>query len=151
MEEKELEKVLKVSRWELEQQLNLFIGSIKVSGLSKECKVALVKLKIELGKFAKEIEEYRKATIDGVIKPEGYDELKSKVSENKATKEEEDKFNELEKAYNQELMEILVPYFNEVVEIPFEGIKEDDFWSIVENSDVEIIFGYEYLKNKLVK
>lgn len=151
MENKELEKVLKLSRWELEQQMNNFVGSIKVNGLSKECKVTLVKLKIELGKLAKEIEDYRKTVIDGVIKPDGYEELKTKVDNKTATKEEEFKFKELTENYNKELMDALIPYFNEVVEIPFDGIKEDDFWSIVENSEVEVIFGYEYLKNKLVQ
>lgn len=147
----EEEKVIKASRWELEQQLNQFIGTIKTNGLSKECKVALVKLKIELSKRVKEIDEFRKTTVDGVVKPEGYDELKSKVENKEVTTEEKAQFEELEKAYNKELMDVLVPYFNEVVEIPFEGIKEDDFWNIVENSEVEIIFGYEYLKNKLVQ
>ena len=147
----EEEKVIKASRWELEQQLNQFIGIIKTNGLSKECKVSLVKLKIELSKYVKEIDEFRKTTVEAVVKPEGFDELKNKIERKEATLEEKTQFEELEKAYNQELMEVLVPYFNEVVEIPFDGIKEDDFWNIVENSEVEVIFGYEYLKNKLVQ
>ena len=151
MENTEVEKVIKGTRWEFEQQLNNFIGSIKVNGLTKECKVALVKLKIELSKIVKEIEEYRKTTVDGVTKPEGYDDLKSKVDSKEATEEEKEEFEALEQVYNKELSDVLIPYFNEIVEVPFDGIKEDDFWGIVENSDVELIFGYEYLKNKLVR
>lgn len=151
MENTEVEKVIKGTRWEFEQQLNNFIGSIKVNGLTKECKVALVKLKIELSKIVKEIEEYRKTTVDGVTKPEGYDDLKSKVDSKEATEEEKEKLEALEQVYNKELSDVLIPYFNEIVEVPFDGIKEDDFWGIVENSDVELIFGYEYLKNKLVR
>ena len=43
-------KVLKASRFEIEQQLNQYIGNLKVEGLSSDAKLAIVKLKIELSK-----------------------------------------------------------------------------------------------------
>lgn len=144
-------KVLKATRYEIESQLNNFVGSIKVNGLDKDCKLALVKLKIKLGDITEEITEFRKKTVDGTAKPEKYDELKQKINDNKATDEDKTEFGKLEAEYNKELADILLPYLNETIDVEFDGITEDDFWKIVENSEVEIIFGYEYLKKKLVK
>lgn len=149
--ENEDKKVIKATRYEIESQLNNFVGSIKVNGLDKDCKLALVKLKIKLGEIVEEISEFRKKTVEGTIKPEGYDNLKQKVIYNKATNEEKAEFNKIENEYNKELGDILLPYLNETINVEFDGITEDDFWKIVENSEVDIIFGYEYLKKKLVK
>ena len=40
--------ILKASRFEIEQQLNPFIGNLKVEGISAEGKLSLVLLKLEL-------------------------------------------------------------------------------------------------------
>lgn len=145
------QKVIKATRYEIESQLNNFIGSIKTNGLDKNCKLSLVKLKIKLSELVEEISQFRKKTIEGINKPEGYDALKIAVDNATASESDKIKFAQLEKQYSIELGDILLPYLNETIDVEFEGINEDDFWKIVENSDIEMIFGYEYLKNKLVK
>lgn len=142
-------KMMTATRFEIEQQLNQAIGSIRANGLANDIKIKLVKLKIALSDKVKEIEEYRKTTIDSIEKPENFDDLKKKVNEGTATNEEVAEFNN--STYNKEIADILIPYLNEVVEIEFDGITEDEFWAIVNKSDVELIYGYEYLRNKLVK
>lgn len=142
-------KMMTATRFEIEQQLNQAIGSIRANGLANDIKIKLVKLKIALSDKVKEIEEYRKTTIDSIDKPENFDDLKKKVNEGTATNEEVAEFND--STYNKEIADILIPYLNEVVEIEFDGITEDEFWAIVNKSDVELIYGYEYLRNKLVK
>lgn len=142
-------KMMTATRFEIEQQLNQAIGSIRANGLANDIKIKLVKLKIALSDKVKEIEEYRKTTIDSIDKPENFDDLKKKVNEGTATNEEVAEFNN--STYNKEIADILIPYLNEVVEIEFDGITEDEFWAIVNKSDVELIYGYEYLRNKLVK
>lgn len=142
-------KMMTATRFEIEQQLNQAIGSIRANGLANDIKIKLVKLKIALSDKVKEIEEYRKTTIDSIDKPENFDDLKNKVNEGTATNEEVAEFNN--STYNKEIADILIPYLNEVVEIEFDGITEDEFWAIVNKSDVELIYGYEYLRNKLVK
>lgn len=142
-------KMMTATRFEIEQQLNQAIGSIRANGLANDIKIKLVKLKIALSDKVKEIEEYRKTTIDSIDKPENFEDLKKKVNEGTATNEEVAEFNN--STYNKEIADILIPYLNEVVEIEFDGITEDEFWAIVNKSDVELIYGYEYLRNKLVK
>lgn len=149
--ENEDKKVIKATRYEIESQLNNLVGSIKVNGLDKDCKLTLVKLKIKLGEIVEEISEFRKKTVECTIKPEQYNYLKQKVEDNKATNEEKAEFNKIENEYNKELGDVLLPYLNEIIDVEFDGITEDNFWKIVENSEVEVIFGYEYLKKKLVK
>lgn len=144
-------ETLKASRFEIEQQLNLYIGNIKVEGLSKEAKLALVKLKLELSDIVKDIEAFRKKTVESIDKPENFDELKAAAEKEDATEEDKKAYKEAETEFNTKFAEIAVPYFNEIVEIPFEHISKEDFYKLVENNDTNVIFGYEYLFNKLVK
>ncbi len=142
--------IIKASRFEIEQQLNNFLGNLKIEGLSGAGKYSLVMLKIELSKIAKEIEDFRKTTIESIDKPKGYTELEVKpVSER--TDEEKETFKKLQEEYNDKFTEVALPYFNEVVEIPFNFITEDDFKHIVEHNELNVLFGYEYIYNKLVK
>lgn len=149
-ENKEI-KELKATRFEIEQQLNQYIGNIKVEGLSKEGKLALVKLKLEMSDVVKDIEEFRKTTIESIDKPENYDELKEKAGKEDATQEDKDAWNKVEQEYNKKFVDIALPYFNEEVSLPFDFISKDDFYKLVENNDVNVIYGYEYIYNKLVK
>lgn len=139
---------IKASRFEIEQHLNQFIGSLKVDNLRPEAKVILVKLKIELSKVMKDIEEYRKTTIDSLNKPSTIDELQNK---SERTKEEQEELDKLNKEFNNKFVEVALPYFNEVVSMPFDGITEEDFNILVRNNNMDSIFGYEYIYNKLVK
>lgn len=149
-ENKEI-KELKATRFEIEQQLNQYIGNIKVEGLSKEAKLALVKLKLEMSDVVKDIEEFRKTTIESIDKPDNYDELKEKASSEDATQEDKDKWNKVEQEYNKKFVDIALPYFNEEVSLPFDFLSKEDFYKLVENNDVNVIYGYEYIYNKLVK
>ena len=144
-------KELKATRFEIEQQLNQYIGNIKVEGLSKEAKLALVKLKLEMSDVVKDIEEFRKTTIESIDKPDNYDELKEKASKEDATQEDKDEWNKVEQEYNKKFVDIALPYFNEEVSLPFDFLSKDDFYKLVENNDVNVIYGYEYIYNKLVK
>lgn len=149
-ENKEI-KELKATRFEIEQQLNQYVGNIKVEGLSKEGKLALVKLKLEMSDVVKDIEEFRKTTIESIDKPDNYDELKEKVSSEDATQEDKDEWNKVEQEYNKKFVDIALPYFNEEVLLPFDFLSKEDFYKLVENNDVNVIYGYEYIYNKLVK
>lgn len=151
MENTEEQKVLKASRFEVEQQLNQYIGNIKVEGLSGKAKLALVKLKIELSKIVDAISDFRKKTIESIDKPDNYDELKAKAESEDATTEDKEEWHKAENEFNNKFAEIALPYFNETVEIPFDYITEDDFYTLVEHNDVNVVFGYEYIYNKLVK
>ena len=144
-------KTLKATRYEIEQQLNQYIGNIKVEGLSSEAKLALVKLKIELTKIVEDINEFRKKTLDSIDKPENYEELKEASQKENATEEDKEAFKKVEEELNNKFVEIALPYFNEVVEIPFDFISEKDFYALVQHNNVNIVFGYEYIYNKLVK
>lgn len=150
-EENNKENIVKASRFEIEQQLNPFIGNIKVEGMSGDGKVALVYFKIELGKLSREIDEFRKTTIASIDKPKNYDDLKVKSEVKDATEEDKQAYKEVEAEYNKAFNEIALPYFNEVIEIPFEYISEDDFKVLIKNNDLKVIFGYEYIYEKLVK
>lgn len=151
MENTEEKKVLKASRFEIEQQLNQYVGSLKVEGLSSKAKLALVKLKLELSKVANEIDDFRKKTLESIDKPENYDKLKEAASKENATKEDKEAWSKVEKEFNDKFVEVALPYFNETVELPFDYITEEDFYTLVEHNDVNVIFGYEYVYNKLVE
>lgn len=143
-------KVLKASRYEIEQHLNQYIGNIKIEGLTSKAKLALIKLKLELSKVVEEINEFRKRTVDSITKPENYDELKAKAESSNATDEDKEAFTKVWNKYNEDFAEIALPYFNEIIEIPFDFISEEDFYTLAEHNDVNVLFGYEYIYNKLV-
>lgn len=151
MKNTEEKKVLKASRFEIEQQLNQYVGSLKVEGLTSKAKLALVKLKIELSKVVEDLDNFRKKTLESIDKPENYDELKENASKEDATKEDKEAWSKVEKQYNDKFVEVALPYFNETVELPFDYITEEDFYTLVEHNDVNVVFGYEYVYNKLVK
>lgn len=151
MENTEEKKVLKASRFEIEQQLNQYVGSLKVEGLTSKAKLALVKLKIEMSKIVEDINDFRKKTLESIDKPENYDELKAAAEKEEATKEDKEAWSKVEKEYNEKFAEVALPYFNEVVELPFDFLTEEDFYTLVEHNDVNVVFGYEYVYNKLVK
>ena len=150
MENKEV-KELKASRFEIEQQLNQYIGNIKVEGLSGKAKLALVKLKIELSKVVSDIDDFRKKTIESLEKPSNYDKLKEKAEKENATEKDKEAFKKVENGYNKKFAEVAIPYFNEIITIPFDFISEEDFYTLVEHNEINVIFGYEYIYNKLVK
>ena len=133
-------KTLKATRYEIEQQLNQYIGNIKVEDLSTDSKLALVKLKIELSKVISEIEEFRKKTIDSIEKPDNFDELRENAQKEGATKEDKEIWEKVEKEFNDKFVEIALPYFNEVVELPFDYISEEDFYTLVKHNDANLIF-----------
>lgn len=150
IKEKEV-KAIKASRFEVEQQLNQFVGNLKVEGMSADAKLALVKLKIELSKVMSDIEDFRKKTLGSINKPEKYDELKELSEKENATDKDKAAFKVVSDEYNKKFGEVAIPYFNTVIDIPFDFISESDFYAIVEHNDINVIFGYEYIYSKLVK
>lgn len=149
--EQEESKVLKASRFEIEQQLNQYIGNLKVEGLSADAKLALVKLKLEMSSIIKDIEDFRKKTVESLEKPDNYEELQEAAQKEDATEEDKAAFKKVEDEYNAKFVEIALPYFNEIVEVPFDYISKEDFYELVKHNDVNVVFGYEYIYNKLVK
>lgn len=115
------------------KQLNVFTDTLLVKGMSTEAKVSLVTLKMQLRKIANDIVEFEKTTADS-IKPENIENLS-----------EEDK-EKVDKEYS----DIIVPYYNQVVDINFELLSKEDFYKLVECNDIEKLVGYEYIYEKLV-
>ena len=135
--------LINATKFELEQ-LNQFTSTLKVNGLEKESKIKLIKLKIELSKIVKEIDEFRKTTVDS-IKPDNYDELQQDLTE-KGKK----KFEEVQKELNTKFQEIVVPFYNTQVSIEFEKLTPDEYFSLMADNDLPELSGYEYVYNLLV-
>lgn len=144
-------KTLKATRIEIEQQLNQFVGNLKVEGMSPEAKLALVKLKIELSKIVKEDDEFRETTRNSTDKPANYNQLEEAANKEDAIKEDKDAFAAVQEEYNKALLETLYPYLSTEIEIPFDFLSESDFYELVKHNDVNMVYGYEYIYNKLVK
>ena len=142
---------LKISRIEAEQQLNQFVGNLKVEGMSSDARLALVKLKLELTKLIKENDEFRETTRESIEKPANYNELEKASNTDNATQEDKDAFKTVQEEYNKKLIEVLYPYLSAEVTLPFDYISEEDFYELVKHNDVNIVYGYEYIYNKLVK
>lgn len=115
------------------KQLNLFTDTLLVTGMSTEGKISLVTLKPKLRKIANEIAEFEKTTADS-IRPENIEDM----SDEEKTK--------LDKDYS----DIIVPFYNKVVEIEFNLLSKEDFYKLVEHNDIEKLIGYEYIYTKLV-
>lgn len=115
------------------KQLNLFTDTLLVTGMSTEGKISLVTLKPKLRKIANEISEFEKTTADS-IRPENIEDLS-----------DEDKAK-LDKDYS----DIIVPFYNKVIEIEFDLLSKEDFYKLVEHNDIEKLIGYEYIYTKLV-
>lgn len=115
------------------KQLNLFTDTLLVTGMSTEGKISLVTLKPKLRKIANEIVEFEKTTADS-IRPENIEDLS-----------DEDKAK-LDKDYS----DIIVPFYNKVIEIEFDLLSKEDFYKLVEHNDIEKLIGYEYIYTKLV-
>ena len=115
------------------KQLNLFTDTLLVTGMSTEGKISLVTLKPKLRKIANEVAEFEKTTADS-IRPENIEDLS-----------DEDKAK-LDKDYS----DIIVPFYNKVVEIEFNLLSKEDFYKLVEHNDIEKLIGYEYIYTKLV-
>ena len=115
------------------KQLNLFTDTLLVTGMSTEGKISLVTLKPKLRKIANEVAEFEKTTADS-IRPENIEDLS-----------DEDKAK-LDKDYS----DIIVPFYNKVIEIEFDLLSKEDFYKLVEHNDIEKLIGYEYIYTKLV-
>lgn len=115
------------------KQLNVFTDTLLVKGMSTDAKVKLVALKMQLRNIANEIAEFEKTTADS-IRPANIESLS-----------DEDK-EKLDKEYS----DIIVPYYNQTINIDFKLLSKDDFYKLVECNDIEKLVGYEYIYEKLV-
>jgi hypothetical protein len=142
---------VKFTRYEADRYLNEFIAQIKTNKLESETIYSLVKFKIELSKIIEDISKFRKELLSAIPAPEGFETLKNKAAAEDATVEDKEEFKKVENKYNEELSKAAIPYFNEVQKIEFTGLSEEEFKSIIESKDLDAVFGYEYIYNKLVK
>ena len=142
---------LTTNRFEVDTRLNKCIGDLKVEGMSGEAKFAIVKFKHELSKVLDDIGSFRKQVLASIEKPEGLDELRTKVLTNAATEEEKAKFEVIKKEYTDKCAAVALPYFSEEIAVPFEFISEEDFKSLLSHNDINTVEDYEYLYSKLVK
>jgi hypothetical protein len=143
--------VVKFTRYEAEKYLNAFISQIKPAALSGDVVYDLVKFKLELTKVVEGIEAFRKELIKTVPSPENLASLRADAQKEDATEEAKALLKSTEDNYNEELSKIAIPFFNEVVSVPFKGLSEEDFKEIVKAKELDSLFTYEYLYNKLVK
>ena len=145
------ENVIKASRFEVEQLLNPFIGNIKITNLSKEDKIKVIKLKLELSKVTKEIEDFRKTTVESLDKPENFDKLKEVAEKEGASEEDKKAYREVEAIYNTKFSEVAIPYYNTYIDIKADHISEEAFFSIVADNNMDMaVFSYEQLYKQLV-
>jgi hypothetical protein len=142
---------VKFTRYEADKYLNEFVGKIKTTALSNDVVYSLVKFKIELTKVIEDINKFRKELIVSIPAPEGFEALRSKANSDDASEEDKNEFAKVENEYNSKLSEVAIPYFNEVIKLEFIGLSEAEFKSIIEAKDLDVVFGYEYIYNKLVK
>lgn len=142
--------IIKFSKFEIKMLVNPALDGVKINEVSKEDRVNLIKLKIQLGKINKELQDYEKTVIDS-FKDDNYTNLESKANSSEATDEDKQKFEELQKEINSKINEILIEEYNKEVEVECEPISEETFYKTITTVDLTALGGYEYLYNKLVK
>lgn len=138
------------SKWEVKMLFHPSLSEVKITDVDKEFRANLIKLKIALGKVDEELKEYEKSVIDS-LKDEKFTELEKEASKEDAREEAKDLFEELKNQVSKEANELLVPKYNETVEIECEKIDEKTFYSIVSSIELTALGGYDYLYKKLVK
>ena len=110
------------------------IAKFKINGVQLKSVLALMALKSEFAKLAKESSEYLAQTVEQ-LKPDDFDPAK----DNK----------EAIKSINEQYAPIEFAYLNEEVEIEAESINVEDLFKMVQgNKDTELLV-FELLKNKI--
>lgn len=142
--------MMKFNKFEIKMLINPALEGVKLNDISKEDRIKLIKLKIQLGKISKDLQDYEKTVVDS-FKDDNYTNLESKANDKEATEDDKKNFEELQKEINAKINEILIEEYNKEVEIECEPIEEDTFYNAISTVDLTALGGYEYLYNKLVK
>lgn len=150
VEEVTSKEVIKFSKFEIKVLFNPALDGVKLNDINKEDRVKLIKLKISLGKIAKELEEYEKTVVES-FKDEAYKNLETKAQETEATEEIKEEFKKLQDEITTKVNEICIEEYNKEVSIESEYICEETFFQAISTIDLAALGGYEYLYNKLVK
>lgn len=139
---------IKFAKWEIKMIFNTAISSVKVSDVSKEDKINLIKLKIELGKIDTQIKEYEKTVVES-LKTDEYNAAEQ--SAQSGTEEDKTKFKDMQLKLEKDASEICMTLYNEEVSIECKHLSEETFYQIADLFDIQMLGGYDYLYNKLVK
>lgn len=146
---KEVESI-KFAKWEVKMIFNAALSSIKINNISKEDKINLIKLKIGLSKVQSELETYEKSVVES-LKNDEYAEYEKAVQEVGATEEAKVKFKELQKELEKSANEICMEEYNKEVSIECAHLTDETFYMIADSFDMQMLGGYDYIYNKLVK
>lgn len=147
---KEEKNVIKLSKFEIKMLFNPVLDGVKLTGVSKEDRISLIKLKIELGKIAKELEEFEKVVIES-FKDDNYKSLEQEASKEDATEEDKENFKKLQEEVNKKINESCIEEYNKEVCIECDPISSETFFNVISTVDLTALGGYEYIYNKLVK
>ena len=109
-----------------------FIGKVLLKEgndeLSKDLKVKIMKIRIELSKIRKQLDEDIQEAIKGLT-PDGFQELSSKQDK---TEEEQQKLKDLTDKINDEYSAFVASKGNEEVTITLPSFTEDEYAEILE-------------------
>lgn len=147
---KETKEELTFSKFEVKVLFNPAMDGVKLIDIDKEDRIKLIKLKIELGKVAKELEEYEKTVVES-FKDETYKQLEEGSTKEDATEEIKKEFKELQESITAKVNEVCVEEYNKEIHITCAAISEDTFFKFISTVDLVSLGGYEYIYNKLVK
>lgn len=144
------DNTVKLSKFEIKVLFNPSLDGVKLNEVSKEDRIKLIKLKIELGRIAKELEDYTKTVIES-FKDDEFKKLEEAAQKDNATEEDKKKFEEFQNNINTKINEVCMEEYNKIVDIKDAKISEDTFFNTISQADINTLGGYEYLYNKLVK
>ena len=145
-----MEKEIKATRFEIEQQLNPVVGLINPFGLDKNDKFALFDLKIELSKIMDNIYDFRERTANRIDKPDNFEDIRKQAHSSDATEEVKEEWKKMLQDYNEKFASAAVDFYNTIESIPFGFISKVSFQKLMERNDFKL-GEYEYIYNKLVK
>lgn len=143
-------KGLEFAKWEIKMIFNQALSGIKVNDIKKEDKLNLIKLKIELGEYASKLQEYEKSVIDA-LKNDEYIQAEKAAQSADASNEVKSKFEELMHNLEKEANDTCMKEYNTIVTIDCEKLSKDVFYCIADTIQLELLGGYDYIYNKLVK
>lgn len=103
-----MEKEIKATRFEIEQQLNPVVGLINPFGLDKNDKFALFDLKIELSKIMDNIYDFRERTANSIDKPDNFEDIRKQAHSSDATEEVKEEWKKCYKTIMRSLLVLLL-------------------------------------------
>ena len=138
------------SKWEVKVIFNNALASVKVNNLNAEDRINLIKLKIGLGKAAASIQEYEKTVVES-LKDDTYTDAEKAAQSPEASDEDKEAFAKIQSKLEKDASEACMSEYNDAIRIPCKYLTEETFYSIAEYFDMQMLGGYDYIYNKLVK